>query len=733
MTFCLFKGPARAFPAIAIAALFLFASPPSFAQVEVKSRDGNDVMFSADQLTYHQDIGVIVASGNVEVTHGDELLVADSLSYDEKRDTITAQGNVRYLQSSGNVLFSEFFELTSDFKTGTAKNIMLLMTDDSRAAAHSATREAGSFTTFHKAVYSPCRACEESPGRPLVWQVKAEEVRHDEKRQIVEYKDAFLEFFGVPVLYTPYLAHPDPNKKRESGFLAPSFTSNSDLGFRLRTPYYFNIAPDRDLTVAPQFFLTEQQLLLEGEYRQRTTRGEYSLAASGTYVDSGSKGATSAGKQQFRGHIEGKGEFDIDDTWRWGFDAARATDDTYMRRYDFGDEQTLTSNVYAEGFRGRNYASANIYSFQNLRYNRNEDEVPDITALANFSHTGEPSRHGAFWKLDASTLLLSRKKGTDSYRGDIKAGWHLPYTSPAGEVYELFATIEGTGYIVGDHSNPNLGDYDGAAGRVLPQIGLSWRYPLARTHGSTTEVFEPMAAVIAAPTITNSWKIPNEDSIDFDFNDAILFEPNRHSGIDRIEGGQRVVYGATWGAYGSRGGSSHLFLGQSYNLKDDSTFGEKSGLEDRFSDIVGRAQIAPSGFMNLEYRFRADRSSLQIRKSEANLSVGPTALKLDLNYTFIDADADTGDYGDREEISTSLNTRLTRYWSASAFGSRRLSDPGGMLSSGLGLRYLDECLEFRMRLDRTYYNDRDLRPNDTISFQFVLRNLGEFTGPSVSN
>ena len=91
------------------------------------------------------------------------------------------------------------------------------------------------------------------------------------------------------------------------------------------------------------------------------------------------------------------GGFDIDETWRWGFDVERSTDDTYLRRYGFNSEDTLTSHLFVEGFRGRNYAALNAYSFQGLRRNDDPGETPLIAPIADAAFLVLPVRRNAFF------------------------------------------------------------------------------------------------------------------------------------------------------------------------------------------------------------------------------------------------------------------------------------------------------------------------------------------------
>src|SRR5690606_25640593 len=97
--------------------------------------------------------------------------------------------------------------------------------------------------------------------------------------QDVIYHDAWIEFFGIPILYTPYLQHPDPTVDRRSGFLAPTVGTSDFLGYAFEQPYFWAIDETKDLTVAP-IVTTEQGVNLTGEYRHLFTNGELRVAGS---------------------------------------------------------------------------------------------------------------------------------------------------------------------------------------------------------------------------------------------------------------------------------------------------------------------------------------------------------------------------------------------------------------------------------------------------------------------
>src|SRR3546814_9333044 len=115
-------------------------------------------------------------------------------------------------------------------KEGFIRDIRVLLADNTRIAAASGTRTGGNRTEFSKGVFSPCELCRDDPTRPPLWQLKANEVVHDQVAHDIIYYDAWLEFFGIPALYTPYLRHPDPTVARRSRFPAPSFGPGDLLG-----------------------------------------------------------------------------------------------------------------------------------------------------------------------------------------------------------------------------------------------------------------------------------------------------------------------------------------------------------------------------------------------------------------------------------------------------------------------------------------------------------------------
>jgi LPS-assembly protein len=702
----------------------------SFAQ-EVEFDQETPVLLRAETITYDENLAVVTASGNVELSQNERVLRADSISYNVRSKVVIASGNVALIEPSGEVVFADFVELTDDLAEGFIRDIRVLMTDRTKLAAASGTRSGGNRTEFERGVFSPCELCREDPTRAPLWQIKAAEVVHDQEDQTIEYRDAWMEFFGVPVFYTPYFQHPDPTVERQSGFLAPTFGSSDQLGFTVSVPFFWVIAPNIDATFEP-IITTDQGIVLAGEYRHLFPFGELNVEASATIADREEKEGV-VENDVFRGHIEAEGLFNLDETWRTGFDINRTTDDTYLRVYDFSSETTLTSSLFAEGFRGRNYAAFHSYAFQGLRANDNNDETPIVLPELDVNYVSEPdSDTGSFFSVDGDILAITRIEGRDSRRLSLHTGWNLPYYGPLGDIYTLRAGIAADAYWVNqvekgsNDVNPQGDTFEGFTGRFFPQLSLEWQYPWVRRDGNISQVITPIAQIVVGPDFGNPNEIPNEDSLGFEFDDTNLFSPNRFPGLDRVSTGQRVDYGLNWSLYGPRGGYAEAFFGQSFSFQENDDFDAASGLDGHFSDLVGRVRVEPVQDIDLHYRFRLDNNDLAARRNELGLRIGPPALNLNLGYTFVDGDASSiENFEDREELRLRVNTKINQYWSAFAAALQDL-ESGETREFGGGIRYQDECFILSIEAERRFFRDREIEPENVIFLKFGLKHLGVF-------
>ena len=707
------------------------SAPPPVGTPEEADSDDPPIHLLADEMSFDREKGLVVASGNVQIRFGQRTLIADRILYDQNRDVASASGNVTLREPTGERVFGDKMEISGDLKDAVIHNIGLILKDKSRIAGTGARRSSGRVTELRKGIYSPCKLCDDDPSAPPLWQLKAVKVVHDQDQKIIEYRDVWLEFFGFPVAYTPYFRHPDPTVRRKSGFLFPRIGSSSDFGTIIETPYFWAISENEDATIRP-IVMTDEAPVLAAEYRKRFVKGTLDVDASIT-DNSEEEFSTEKGEYGVRGHIDAEARFDLNRTWRWGADIKRATDDTYMRRYGFGSPTSLDSQLFIEGFRKQNYFSAKSLVFQGLQEGDEHDESPVVLPLVDYNYVGEQDRAGGRTIFDFNFLALTRNKGTDTRRLAFHPKWERPFQGPFGDLYRFETGANLDLYHVNSLSHGSTdGTYSGVSHRLFPYVNLEWRLPMVKTQGTVRQTLEPIVSIAMAPNGGNSDKIPNEDSTDFEFDETNLFSVNRFSGIDRVEGGPRVNYGFKWGVFGKEGGSSTAFIGQTYRLRTDDTFGIGSGLEDNLSDIVASVAISPSSSFQAFYRTRFASDNLSPNRNEVQFSAGVPAFKVSGNYTFLDHQAES-EFSGREEMSLSAKSRINRYWSSSLSAIRDM-ESSEMRSLAFDATYENECVVLTSRLSRTFFEDRDVKPTDAITFHLVLKTLGEVrSGASISS
>lgn len=691
------------------------------------------VNFTATSLSHDDDKQTVTALGNVELAQGEQILRADKLVYYLAEDKVTAIGNVSLLDNQGNVHFAEYIELRNKMKDGFVQGLLTLLADGSRFTAVEGKRENdGTRTTMVDATYTVCKVCEADP-HPL-WQIKASRVVHDAVNKDVKYKNARLEVFDVPVIYSPIFSHPDPSQKRKSGFLRPEYGWSTLLGTHIKAGYYYDIAPDKDMTleVRPT---TLAGTLVMGEWRQRFEHG--SLKVNGSTANSDrveTDGSISTSRQ--RGHIAVDGLFDINDNWRSGLNIARASDKQYLNLYDISKDNVLTSQIYAERFSGRDYSRISAYNFQDLRLGTRPVQ-PDILPLAEHTMIGRPgSLWGGRWQADFSALGLDRSNGRQSVqRGSADLGWERRIFSPTGLATTLRLGGQGDVYAVQDSDaarlNPAL-DNNPTITRSMGTAGFVSSYPMVRRFAKAQAVIEPVAGVNLSSRVSGqNNEIPNEDSIDVRFDTSNLFQESRYPGLDRREDGGRTNYGLKTGWYSDSGRYGKAFIGQSYRFSGDRIFPQGSGLENRASDVVGQVGVGLAKYLDADYRFQLDNETLAIRRHEVQAGGGNDTFRLNGRYLYTEAVAGTGFNESRQQIQMGGTYNITKTWQ---FGSSALMDVGnqpGLRNSTTGITYSDECFTFALQGSRNVADEASGNDETRLTVRIGLTSIGGFSGPQV--
>jgi LPS-assembly protein len=249
-----------------------------------------------------------------------------------------------------------------------------------------------------------------------------------------------------------------------------------------------------------------------------------------------------------------------------------------------------------------------------------------------------------------------------------------------------------------------------------------------------------MAQIFARndPAYQSTLGIPNEDAQSFVFDASTLFERDKFSGYDRIEGGTRANFGFRYSGSFANGWTTNGLVGQSYHVAGENSFaqpdlvnvGAYSGLETDTSDFVGLFGFASPNGVSASLSARLDEQTLEMRRGELKAGYSTDIFSLTSSYTYIQAQPLYGFDHDRRELSLGASARLFETWRV--FGSGTYDfESDVMVKNSIGFAYDDECFTYLM----TYSQNTDVESRErsqSIGFNLSFRTIGDFGSSSNS-
>ena len=682
-------------------ALFLVAGPALAQQQSFLEAD----MISVDDAT-----GDINAQGNVLVAFEDESVSGDQLVWIKSQQRILVTENVVFTQKDGTKSYAMAMELDEDMERWVITGIKSYLQNETRLKAAQAARIETTRVELSGATYTACQECEDPDADPL-WQIRAQTIVNDEEKQDIIYRNTRLEVLGVPVFYTPYLRHAAPAVERRTGFLTPSFTSQSDFGAGIRTPYHFALAPNYDLTLSPNF--TEMQgLVLDGNWRHLTRQGRYNLDFYAHQPDGHLSKAD--GEHDFRGGLIGKGIFDMRG-WQTSFSINEPSDDLFFRRYQISNTDVLINSIDVSRYYGNDYLNINARQFRNTLSNETSNTVdfilPDVTYIKQFANAPLNGK----MQLVNRVSYSARDLGVDVTKASTRLDWSYRHISEAGFVWNLENKAQLDAYMFGDYG-PQAGLPNSETETLAADsFSVMLSYPLIRRASITHQTLRPKAQLIMASNNDRFDRIPHRTSAIYELNDSNLF-----SLAGPEDEASRINYGVGHTLETAGGLRTSIFVGQSYNLSNKN-FSVRSGFGDKTSAVVTKAGLSYSGF-SLSQKLRIDQENGQILRQKTGALYKGKLFSVGAAYTFLETKQARNDKP-RAELTSLLNFRFSEHWRLGArlHQDLELSD---RIRDEVHLTYQDDCTYVQVQFDRDHRQIGTIEPETRVRLVFALRTLG---------
>ncbi|PCH81723.1 MAG: organic solvent tolerance protein OstA [Hyphomicrobiales bacterium] len=747
-----FGNRARLLAATALVACFVAPSEivlaQSVPQLTLSGEEDSRMLVEADEMVYDYDGETVTAIGNVQIYYEKYTLQANRVKYDQASGRLSAFGDVKITEPDGNIITAQEIDLTDDFRDGFIQSLNIRTAENARFSAQSAERKSGNITVFNRGTYTACEECKKDPSKPPLWQIKAKKIVYNQKEKVVYYRSATFEFFGVPIAWFPYFAHPDPTNKKQTGFLVPRVHQSKALGYGVTAPFFWSISENYDLTFSPSY-MSKQGFLGQAEWRHKLSNGQYTINVAGINQQDPHAFSGPAADLKFRGSVNTTGIFELNRKWKTGWDVTMQTDRQFLRDYAFvsSTAQDKTSKIFLEGQGERNHFSLNGYYFNVFNSTDSQKKQAVVHPSLDYSYFAPQPVFGGEFRFDTNITSITRAEKDESTLNGITrltglegtysrfsthAAWRKKYISSFGSVVTPFASLQSDLYWMtyAPGAPASIKDRE-LITRITPTIGVDIRMPIISSHAWGNQIFEPIAQIMASTNERDVGSAPNDDAQSMVFDDSVLFDPNKFSGYDRVEGGTRANIGFQyrlqldngWSASLAGGRSFHLIGKNSFTQEDLTLTGTGSGLDKSASDYVGRLSIGNGSDFTFASRARFDANHGALRRLEAGASAKISRADFSATYAFLGKRRDLGDDINRHELSTGASLRLAEGWKLSGNAKFDLREHS-LISDSISLAYDNWCFAASLSFSETRNRYSDAVSDRKVYFKFDLKTIG---------
>ncbi|AUT46115.1 LPS-assembly protein LptD [Achromobacter sp. AONIH1] len=705
--------------------------------------DGNiPAYLEADSIDGDPDSDLTL-TGNAQVRRIDGVIKGDRINYRKDSGEVDVEGSARMMRD-GTLVTGPRAKFNVDKYTGEIEkpNFWMGATGGFAVAEH-ADIFSKSQMRLHTVTYSGCNC--EKPS----WYIKATtvDVDFDENEGVA--RNGVLYFKDVPILASPYMTFP-VKKERKSGFLVPTYGTTSQGGLDISIPYYFNLAPNYDLTLQPRYF-SKRGTQLGGEFRYMGWA--YNGTLVGTYLPNDQ--IRDRDRWMFRWthqQVLGNGFYT-------DWDYAKVSDNNYFRDISqLGLNQASTTYLPQRGRVGwsSNYWSTyvQVYKYQTLQ-DPDAPLIPPYDKVPELYLRGARYDWGGFdvdWTSTAvrfrQPLVSSVRYGPDGDRLQsyptisypiVRPGWFI--VPKAGVNFTQYQT---NWYRTDWPGMPGSSNFPRGASRTVPifsvDAGLVFDRETTLFGKSSIQTLEPRLYYLRVPYRDQS-RLPVFDTSLADFSFSQAFEENTYTGgWDRIANADQVTAALTTRWLDANTGFERLSLSAAQRIYFENqkvTLPNETPRSNVRSDFLVAASAALTDTLSTDlaaqynpYDNRWSRALVSTRWSPQRL----TTVALSYRYQ---RDPQPGVYYQpqgQNQVSLAVQWPFTKRWygvgrvdyslrSGPSSTVANLNDSPRVTQAIAGLEYKGDCCWVgRVVYQRYAVSAKDA--NSAVFFQLELTGLG---------
>ncbi len=581
------------------------------------------------------------------------------------------------------------------------------------------SNKTGNITVINKGVFTSCKKSDSCPP----WAIQASEIKYDKNKKQIDYKNAILKVYDVPILYFPKFFHPDPTVKRQTGLLKPLLNYSNVLGSSVTLPYYFALSVDSDLTTAPTFFEKDTNMI-QNEYRK--VGKDYNIVTNFGHTR-GYK-STLLNKKKNITYLFAKLNYDLGldgfNSSKLYFDLEKVSDDTFLKIFDSNlisnstslkpeDSNKLSSELKIDLEHSEYNFTGGLQLFEDLQknnsdryqyvlpyYDFNKNLIPDLkNGSINFNSTGSNN-------LDNTNELKSKVINNLSYSS-------LDYYFNNGIRSNLNINLKNLNSL-----GKNISNY-----KSSPQVKLSSIFeinsslPLKKEDKNYVNYLTPQISLRVNPS-----DMKNFNTTERTINTDNIFEIDRLGLEDSFEAGRSLTIGIDYKKEMLED-MNHYFQAKLATVirdKEENFMPKKTTLNKKNSNIFGSISNNFSKDFNLNYNFALDNSLSKFEYNDVTATLRYNNFSTAVIYT-----KEMGEMGDQNLLTNKASYKFNEENNLT-FNTRRNRKLNLTEYYDLVYEYKNDCITAGIKYKKTYYEDRDLKPTEDLLFTLTLFPLTTF-------
>ncbi len=703
----------------------------------------NDYEIFSEKIFYNQDKGIIKSFDDTKINYKDDyLIISNEIIYDNNKKTLSSKNATQIIDNNDNkIILSNFnldlskkilkgeqmalvdneennFELSkgfinletnevigSDFVLKLNKNTFGNIENDPRFLGKSLINNKNE-TIVKKGTFTTCKNVE---GKCPAWSISADEIKLEKNKKRIEYKNAWIELYNMPVAYFPYFFHPDPSVERQSGFLFPQFINSSNLGFSTQIPYFKAIDIDRDITLSPRVY-SNNNLFIQSEYRQVFKNSKLITDLSLNKKDSTST--------HFFGSLLGEFENSF-----YEMKIQTVSNKDYLKKYQISsplisDRGVLNSFLYYEKNTDNYNFSTNFNIIEDLsksKSDRYEYEFPnykltkEIYSKNNFFNEFHLNSQGNYKKFNTNVdeaeivndfIFIQNKE-------DISRNLQT-------DLSFLVRNINTYGNLSDKYKDKD--DY-----RFINSFLLNLKYPLFKKLENSESYLTPIASLRYSPN--KGLNLKNEKQI-LRYED--LFQLDRINNKTTESGGS-ITVGMEYKNIEKNNDNIQLGIGINFRENEDNDIPDSLSLGQKTSDIIGYSGINITDNLSFKYNFSIDQNLSGTNYSLISLNYNHNLFKTSFEY--MEKSQNIGD----ESYLKNYTELVVDKRNSLVFETNRNIDKNLTDYYDLIYKYKNDCLEASIVYNKQFYNEESINSEKNIFFKISFIPFGTVNTPNLND